>query len=359
MSASPYASSMGRLKVQGLEFLSKDTVNSLVNSKDLNDIAKVLEGSPYGPDINAVAAAYTGAERLEIAINRTFIRRARRCIDVAPFAGKPIISAYLKRWDVQNIGLILSAKAQDRPVTEAEVFLVSSREIPAGLFAGAMTLDDFRTLLQQPTLEAIAQQLVKHGYGGVILPRLDAFLRTKDIFPILQALDTDYYARLLESIKHFQGDEWNIRIFVQGEIDVRNALLLLKGKDAELPLDRVLERFVDGGSMGRNDVADLYTARGVPELVAALQGRFAALPEGLPAYQEHRTLTSFETALVRDRAMREMKRLRSYPLSIGILFTYLLHAELERTDLRRIVYGKQYGIPAGAVQEQLVVPRLP
>jgi V/A-type H+-transporting ATPase subunit C len=359
MSGSPYASAMGRLKVQGLEFLSKDTLHALVNAKELNDIAKLLEATPYGPDIDAVAATYTGAERLEIAINRTFIRRARRAIDVAPFSGKPIISAYLKRWDIQNIGLILSAKAQDRPVTESEVFLVSSREIPAGLFAGAMTLDDFRTLLEQPTLEALAQQLVKHGYGGVILPRLDAYLRTKDIFPILQALDQDYYARLLESIKFFQGDEWNVRIFVQGEIDVRNALLLLKGKDADLPVDRVLDRFVDGGTLGRNEVADLYTARGVPELVNALQGRFPALADGLPAYQEHRTLTSFETALVQERAVRELKRLRSYPLSIGILFTYVLHAELERTDLRRIVYGKQYGLPANTVQDQLVVSKLP
>lgn len=359
MSGSPYASAMGRLKVHSLEFLGKETLAALVNAKDLTDVAKLLEGTPYGTDIDAVAAVYTGAQRLEIAINRTFIRRARRCIDVAPFAGRPIISAYLRRWDIQNIGLILSAKAQDRPVTEAEVFLVSSREIPAGLFAGAMTLDDFRTLLDQPTLEALAQQLVKHGYGGVVLPRLDLYARTKDIFPILQALDQEYYARLLESIKQFQGDEWNARLFVQSEIDVRNALLLLKGKDAELPLDHVLERFVDGGTLTRAELSDLYTARAVPELVNALQGRFPALTEGLPAYQEHRTLTSFETALVRERAVRELKRLRSYPLSIGILFTYLLRSELERTDLRRIVYGRLYGLPPNTVQDQLVGPLLP
>lgn len=359
MSGSPYASSMGRLKVLGLEFLTKDTIQSLANAKDLNEIGKVLEAGPYGPDLNAVATAYAGAERLEIAVNRLFIRRARRSIDVAPFAGKPIISAYLRRWDIQNIGLILSAKVQERPLSETEAFLVSSREIPAGLFAGAMTLDDFRTLLQQPTPDAVAQQLVRFGYGGVVLPRLDAFLRTKDIFPLLQALDQAYYAQLLESIKHFQGDEWNIRIFVQSEIDVRNVLLLLKGKDAELPIDRVMERFIEGGTLTRAQVPDLYTARGVPELVNGLLPRFPALSEGLGAYTDHRTLTSFETALVRERAMGELKRLRSYPLSLGILFTYLLRAELERTDLRRIVYGRQYGLPAATVQEQLVVPKLP
>jgi len=358
MAGSPYASALGRLKVQLPEFLGKEFLLSLSQAKDTLDVAKTLESTIYASDINAVAATYHGAQRLEIAINRMFIRRCRRALDAAPFAGRPIVSAYLRRWDIQNIELILSSKAQGRPLTEEETFLVSSREIPAGLFAGAMTLDDFRRLLQEPTLEAVAQQLVRYGYGGVLLPRLDAYQQTKDIFPLLQALDQDYYVRLLDSLKHFQGDEWGIRLFIQSEIDVRNALLLLKGKDSDLPVDRVLERWTEGGLLPKAQVQDLFTARGVPELVQGLATRFPALPEGLPTYQEHQSLTGFEAALTRERAVRELKRMRAYPLSLSILFTYLLHAELERTDLRRIVYGKQYGFTASQLQEQLVVPRL-
>ena len=52
-----------------------------------------------------------------------------------------------------------------------------------------MTLDDFRILLGQPTLEATVTALVQYGYGTTILPFLDAFQRTHDIFPILHALD--------------------------------------------------------------------------------------------------------------------------------------------------------------------------
>ncbi|HTT26460.1 MAG TPA: V-type ATPase subunit, partial [Thermoplasmata archaeon] len=293
-----------------------------------------------------------------IAINRLFVRRCRQTLDIAPFAGKPILAAYLRRWDIENISLILSAKAQGRLVSESEAFLVSSREIPAGLFAGAMTLDDFRGLLQEPTLEGMAQQLVRYGYGGVVLTRLDAYAQSKDIFPILQALDADYYARLNEAIRFFQGDEWNIRLFVQSEIDVRNALLLLKGKAAALDADIVLERFIDGGSLPRASAADAFGARDVPELVTALAPRFPALPDGLPPFQADGTLAGFESALVRERAIRELRRMRSYPLSLAVLFMFLLEAELERTDLRRIVYGHQYGVPPATLVEQLIVPKL-
>src|SRR4029077_5809766 len=110
-------------------------------------------------------------------------------------------------------------------------------------------------------------------------------------------------------------DEWVVRLFVQSEIDVRNVLLMLKGKAGNVSVDLVLERFIDGGSLPKAQAPDLYNARGVPELVSALEGRFPSLPLGLPAHRADGTLTGFETALVAERAVRELKRLRAYPLS--------------------------------------------
>ena len=353
-----YAGTLGRLKVLVPEFLRKEAYVALVAAKDPLEITKVLETFGYLPELAAVAASYQGIQRLEVAINRKFVKRCRQALDAAPYAGKPMVAAYLRRWDLQNIGLILSAKAQGRPLTETETFLVSSREIPAGLFAGAMTLDDFRQLLGQTTVEGVAQQAVRYGYGAVLLPRLEAYQRTQDIFPLLQALDVEYYRMLFESIRHFQGDEWNVRSFAQSEVDVRNVLLLLKGKESQMAVESVLERFIDLGTFPKSAAGDLYGARGVPELVEALTPRFPTLPEGNGLYQEIKSLTAYEAALQRARAIRELQRLRSYPLSSAILFSFLLQAELERTDLRRVIYGKQYGLTDQQLSDELVVPRI-
>lgn len=358
MSGSPYASSLGRLKAHFTVFLGKETYGALTNAKDLSEVSKLLEPTAYGPALAQAAALYQGAPLLEVAVNRTFVQRNRLAYEATPFAGKPLVAGYLRRWDIQNIALVLAAKAQGRSITETESFLVSSRDIPAGLFAGTMTLDDFRLLLQQPTLEAVAQSLVKFGYGSVLLPLLESYGKTRDIFPLLQALDRDYYQKVLEASKFFQGDEWTVRQFVQSEVDVRNVLLLLKGKDAGLPIELVNERFLDGGSVLRAQAADVYSARGVPELVSALEGRFPGLTEGNPVYHENRSLTGYESALNRDRAVRELRRLRSYPLSIGVIFAFLMLAELERADLRHVVYGKLYGVSVATVSALLVVPRL-
>jgi V/A-type H+-transporting ATPase subunit C len=358
MAASAYASALGRLKPEFTAFLTKETYVQLTAAKDPNEVAKILDGTPYGPDVQAARAAYQGVALVEIAINRTFVRRNRHAYEATPFAGRGVVGAYLTRWDLQNIELILAAKAQGRSVTETEDHLVSSREIPAGLYAGVLTLDDFRQLLAQPTLEATATALVRYGYGGIVLPLIEAFQRTHDIFPILHALDREYYRRVLEASRFFQGDEWVVRQFLASEIDVRNALLLLKGKAADLPMDEVVSRWFDGGTVLAAQVPDLYGVRGVPELVDRLAARFPSVTEGTAEFESAQSLTGYETALSRDRSVTELRRLRTYPLSLSVVFTYLLLAELEREDIRRIAFAKLYSIPADRLTPLLVSPRL-
>jgi V/A-type H+/Na+-transporting ATPase subunit C len=358
VAGSPYASALGRLKPEFPAFLGKDAYPSLIAAKDPTEFAKLLETTPYAADIAYARATHTGATMVEIAINRTFVRRNRHAYEATPFAGRPVVAAYLGRWDIQNIEMILSAKAQGRTVTESEDHLVSSREIPAGLYAGVMTLDDFRILLGQPTLEATVTALVKYGYGATVLPLLEAFERTHDIFPVLQALDREYYRSVLAAARFFQGDEWAVRSLIQSEIDGRNALLLLKGKSANLPIDEVLPRWLDGGTLTSAQAPDLYAARDVVALAERFAARFPSIAEGSAEFADGASLTGYEVALERDRAASELKRLRTYPLSLGVIFAYLLLAEIERRDLRRIVFGRLYGFSAERLAPLLVSPRL-
>ena len=358
MASSPYASSLGRLRADAGAFLPREMYATLAQASSVDELAKQLAPTPYAYDLEAARAAYTGISLVETALNRTLVRRNRHAFEATPFAGRLVVAAYLKRWDIENITLILSSKAQNRPLSLGETELVSSRDIPAGLFAGAMTLDDFRELLNQPTVDALVSQLVRFGYGGTLLPHVESFQRTHDIFPLTYALHVQYYQDVLEQARFFQGDEWIVRQFLRSEIDLRNALVLLKGKDAGISVEEVLTRWLDGGGLVSGEVNDLYSARTVPELVERLTPRFPALPEGNAAYQEGKSLSGFEVALQRERAGNELHRLRSYPMSLGGIFTYLLLAELERADLRRIAFGILYGLPSEKITPLLVSPRL-
>jgi V/A-type H+-transporting ATPase subunit C len=359
MAGSPYAVSLGRLKAQFPQFLPRELLTPLANARDVGEVAKLLEPTPYGPVLAQAAVTYRDAELLEVAANRLLVQRNRLGLEVAPFAGRAVVNAYLKRWEIQNVAAILSAKAQGRPVQESETFLVSSRDLPAGLLSGPMTLDDFRLLLQASNVEGVVNQLVRFGYGAVLLPLVEGFQRTKDVFALQHALDRYYFAQLLEVARFFQGDEWTVRRFIQSEIDVRNVLVLLKGKDARLETEAVMGRILEGGEFPRSQAQDAYTtSRTVPEVVSTLEGRFPKLGEGLGRYQSDRSLVQFEVVLTRERALRELRQLRTYPLSLAIIFTFLFLAELERNDIRRIVFAKVYGIAPDDLRPLLILPVL-
>jgi len=358
MASSPYASALGRLNPEFPAFLSKETYPLLVAAKDPTEFAKILETTPYAEDVARVRATHSDVTLVELAINRTFVRRNRHAFEATPFAGRPVVGAYLGRWDIQNIEMILTAKVEGRSVTETEDHLISSREIPAGLYAGAMNLDDFRILLGQSTIEAMVTSLVRYGYGATILPFLEAFERTHNIFPILHALDREYYRNVLAQARFFQGDEWVVRGLLQSELDNRNALLLLKGKEHNLPVEDVLARWLDGGTLTSAQAPDLYSARTVPELAERLSPRFPTIGEGTREFTESDTISGYEVALERARATVELKRLRTYPLSLSVIFAYLLRNELERSDLRRAVFGRRYGFSTERLTPLLVSPRL-
>jgi len=358
MASSPYASALGRLLPDFPAFLPPDVYTNLVAARDANDVAKILGGTVYARDLDAVRATHTGLGLVEIAINRTFVRRNQRAFQSASFAGRPVVGAYLARWDVQNIEMILSSKAEHRTVTETEEHLVSSRDIPSGLYAGVLTLDDYRVLLEQPTVDAVVTALVKYGYGSTILPLLEAYQRTGDVFPILHALDVDYYRTVLSGSRFFQGDEWIVRDLLRGEIDGRNALLLLKAKAAGLPYEEVATRWIDGGSIPATEGADLFGARGIPEVAERLAPRFPSIGEGTAEFASGGSLVGYEAAIERDRTVRELRRLRAYPLSLGVVFAFLLRAEVERVDIRRIAFGKRYGLGTDRLEAMLISPRL-
>ncbi len=347
-----YASSLGRIKATVNSFLGREAIQSILHARDVAEVAKMLEPTWYGPSIAQAMATYRGVEALEVGINRKFVEVCRFAYAVAPFAGRPVVASYLKRWDLQNLALILSAKAYGRLVSETDSFLVSDRQTPASLAAGVLSLDELRGLLSLPSLEAVVQQLVRYGYGAVLLPLLDEFQKTHNMFPLLQALERYYYGQVREAARFFQGDEWVVRTFLAAEIDAKNILATLKGRVADLRPEDLLGLLVEGGTLPPRVLADAMNLPSVEDVVNSL-GSTYPVARGLDEYRSEKSLVGFDVALRRYLVESSMGRMRQYPLSLGGIFAFLLRAEAERSDLRQILYGKVYGWPEDRIGRDL------
>ena len=267
MPTSQYASSFGRLQAISLNLLSKETMQSIMKAKDETDIVKILEPTWYGPEIEKAATLFKDASLLEVALNRHLVMVNKIALEATPFNGKSAVRSYLSKWDIYNIELILSAKSMNRPITEVESFIVSSRNVPAGVSAGNIPHDEMKTILSQNNVEGVVNQLVKYDYGPILMKNLEEYQKAGDLGPMMSALQVHYYQNLLESLKFFQGDEGLIRSLIRAEIDKKNVLRLLKAKESDLDKDLVGKHINDGGLDSKNELLDNYGEKDESEIV--------------------------------------------------------------------------------------------
>jgi V/A-type H+-transporting ATPase subunit C len=353
MPTSQYSSSFGRLQALSVNLLSKETMQNLIKAKDVNEMAKMLESTWYGPEIEKAASTYQPPELLEVALNAHLVNTNRIALEATPFNGKVAVRAYFLKWDIHNIELILSSKSMGKTITETEPFLVSSRNFPAGITAGNIPHDEMKIILAQTGVDGVVNQLVKYPYGTILMQYLDSYQKSGDLGPMMTAMQAFYYKQLLESLRFFQGDEGIIREMVRTEIDKKNILSLLKAKDSGIDREIVSRHLIEGGKIPLNELSEFYNAKNVAELVGRVEGRFA-LGSALAQYKKTNSLIDFEVALDKFIYINYIKKLKNIALSIGTIFYFIIVAEHERENIRRIAYGKRYNLSAERINSMLL-----
>jgi len=341
---STYSSAFGRLKAVSTNFLRKEQLLELVRLKDVSEIAQRLESTWYGPQIEAAANQFKPPELIEVALNRHLLEMNRLAMDVVPLFGKRTLLAYLSKWDIENIELIVAAKMAGRTLTETESFLVSSRNLPVGFGGNTIPYTELRTLLQLPDVEAICNYLVKYGYGAVLLQQLGEVRRTGDVGIFSGALQNYYYSKLLWEARFLKGDEGALREYFRAEISKRNLLNLLKSKESRIPREVFSKHLIEGGLIGTQAILEAFSSPDIGEVARRFEQWFD-LSDAVKRYEKNRDLTEFEVSIDRLLVRSYMPRFRSLSLSLGSVFSFVLQVELERQNIRRIVYAKQYGMP--------------
>ncbi len=354
MGTSQYSSSFGRLQSISISFLSEEFVVNLLKASDVNDMIKQLESTWYGQEIKNSASVYKEAALLEVAINRHLVETNRIISEATPFGGKNAIRAYLSKWDLYNIELILSSKAMGREITETESLLVSSRNVPAGVAAGNISHDEIKIILSETTVDGVVNKLTKYDYGVILMKYLDDFQKTGDLGPMMSALHGSYYQQLLESIKFFQGDEGSIRELIRAEIDKKNILNLLKAKESNLEKEIVAKHLIEGGRISSKELLDTYESKDVTEIISRLDSYFK-LTDTVEQYKTSNNLIDFEIGLTKLIFENYVKKLRNIALSVGNIFYFIYRAEIEHENLKRIAYGRRYDLPIDKIKEMLLI----
>ncbi|PSN83687.1 hypothetical protein B9P99_03075 [Candidatus Marsarchaeota G1 archaeon OSP_B] len=344
----------GRLKAIFPSFLSNEFLLKLVKMSSVREIADALENTWYKEHIEAAAAMYELPELIEVALNRHLVRMNTLALNATPPYEKRIILSYLSKWDIENINLILAAKALGKSVSETEGFLVSPRNFPVGLSGQTIPFEELRSLLSQPDLVSVINSLVKYGFGTVLLQQLSKYQKTLDLGVFGAALQNYYYSNLLWSLRFVHGNEGPIREYVRAEITKLNFLNLVKARLAGINRETLRFHLIEGGFLSEQALLEAYSSPSVSDMVQRFDVYFN-LSEAYERFANSGNLSELEVAVDRAIASKFLTPLKTSAPSAAFTLYFLFRVEKERENIRRIVYGKHYSLPEENISSSLLL----
>ncbi len=338
-----YAGSYGRIRSYYTDFLDDAFMASLVGRKN-DEIGQMLLKTNYREDLEALSSTYSGRAHLENAINRHFVKKNKLAISSPPPGVKDFLKLYVSKWDIDNIKILLASKELGHKISLDDTFIVNSRGIPMGVFAGNISPEEFRVLLGLPSLESSIDYLSRHSVGVAMASRLDEYRRTADLSFLFTAMDTFYFSEVLRTLLFIRGDESPVRSYFRDYIDLRNIMVILKARDQEMDFAIIKERLSPGGSISPAALEDLFRNSPVADIYQSA-GKVA----GGESEQHPANLSDLEIMTRMHLYRRYHPSFMASSISVNTIFDFVLTAERERDILRGIVIGSSYGMKNDSV----------
>jgi V/A-type H+-transporting ATPase subunit C len=99
---------------------------------------------------------------------------------------------------------------------------------------------------------------------------------------------------------------------------------------------------------------DIFGSKNINEFVGKIQ-EYYKLDDLLETFIKTNSLIDFEVALDKYIIKTYVKKLKNISLSIGTIFHFILTAESEWDNIKRIAYGKRYEIPVERIKSMLLL----
>ena len=346
-----YFGAYGRLRANRINFLSPDYVDQLAQ-KSKDEFLKSLSDTSYRQQIDRLSSIYKQPELAEIVINAHMVDMIKKASFAVPPPAANFVKAYVSRWDIENIKLILSSKVLGYSVEYTDTFLTVSKGTPVGIFSGMISSEEYSKIIEQRDVESVVNSLVRYGYGTILMKFIDDVRRTNNIAPMVVALDIYYFERLTESLKFYNGDEGPMAEYISQLIDIKNMMSVLKGasEDADRQID-VKDYIVAGGKLSAQKLAEIQTRD--PD--ALKQHMPFKIDAAVDAYKDDGLLAHVETALKAELDKKYLRIFDSLPGSIESLIGFIIRSEIERDELRSIWLSKHYAVSKGRAESMRVL----
>jgi V/A-type H+-transporting ATPase subunit C len=334
-----YAYITGRVRAMKTKLIPGEMYPRMM-AMDISEIARYLEETQYKDEIDTLSKDYSGVELIEHATFANLAKTYRRLLEVSIDEPSFLILEYLRRWDVWNIKTLIRGKFYGASDTEIVKYLVP---------AGELSPDFLAELAKKDSVQEVISAFDGTDYASA-LSQYDG----KNLASLENALDKLYYFRMERAVGGTLSVGGGLLLkYVRREIDIKNLITLFRMNRAGIDAAVIQENLIPGGKF----YDELTRMAGQP---------FGEFLRGLEGYPFWSSISDVATADI-EAVSRIEARLKAYliryawalsnyhPLSILPVLGYMVSKETEVANIRKIVRGKEAGLPAELIEEQVVV----
>jgi len=312
-----------------------------------NEIAKFLQESHYRSSINALATELSGADLLEIALNKNLAESFKKLIRISPYELALLINEYIMRYDIGDIKTVLRSK-----LTNADKKLTAN-SITA---AGTLSYDFLISLLEKESIEEILKNnnIIDFSYLKDGLKELN---EKKSLVAIENGMDRYYYNNLIQFSKILPKEGALFRDFLLKEVEVLNILTLLRLKKSKFSKD-ITKNFIilSWDKIKDSKIMNLAKVDDLDELSNAFNKTEYKniVAEGIENFKKSGSLITLESELYKYLLKQSTLFMHQHPLSIDVILGYMFAKDIEVRNLKIIVKGKQLGLKEDFIESQLI-----
>jgi V/A-type H+-transporting ATPase subunit C len=341
----PYLYATARIRAKEARLLKPETLDEMVNTGSVSEIASILENSEYGLAMQGLVLE--NSESIEDLLTRQTADVYSEIARMLPEKVQNVFSYLLQQWDVRNLKTILRGV---RTGLSAEQIL--AKTVPFG----EMDSELLKKMAESSSVEDLLPLFEGTCYGE-LATMLAAYDQDRSLLPLESALD-----------RQLLGEMWNqvvadnrlqtLKPGLAASIDALNLKTLFRGKKDHLLLSDIENYLISGGDLHTTLLNVFDEVDEVTALVAELEGTafFKPLMEMMPEYEKTGALFQLEKVLDETALWVGKETSIKQPYGIAPMLGYLSLKETEVRNIRAISRAKEAGLAPEQIRELVLSP---
>ncbi|MDR3075249.1 MAG: ATP synthase A1 subunit C [Candidatus Methanoplasma sp.] len=339
-----YAYTVARVKAKKSLLMGEEDYSKMM-MMTVPEISRYISEIGYGKEMADLAGRMSGLALLEHA---TYLNMAKVFSSILSSSTGELygmVSAYLVKWDIWNLKVILRGKSYGLDAEGIREDLVP---------AGSLSAESLDRLIALETDDDIIANFGKMARVNFPADVLSAYKASGNLGDIEDFLDKMHYEKLIQSIDPSSRPSRLFLDYIREEVDIKNFETIFKLKAEGIIGEQVMKYIIPGGKKIDGRQLTLFAnAENAESLISDISQ--LDFYENIKDALESNNLRDMVSGLKRYEMQKAKKFSHLYPLSVIPVIDYMIHKESEVRNIRLIARGTESGLDRDVIKGLLVI----